>query len=284
MKHIIQHGTDGLGHQLHGLFSCLLLHNISNYYFDGFIFVNKPFNIQDIKDDKINYHTDICKNYIIEIVKLFIEYYKIQPINYSNHTHSHEVYNIPSEYDINTIYSLDNAYYFDKINLNYQDTLLHNKNISIIKNFFINKYLPINNLNNNNIVIHIRRGDALWSNNNRKNSLLNHTIKVCKLIDIFNKLYPNYTYYIHSDGDLDLDLKKKLDLFNINYNFYDKTTNIMNIISHFIYAKIFVCDNSALSKVCCFLGNKELTIINDDNKHSMPLDVIKISDYINNQN
>ena len=58
----------------------------------------------------------------------------------------------------------------------------------------------------------------------------------------------------------------------------------MNIISHFIYAKIFVCDNSALSKVCCFLGNKELTIINDDNKHSMPLDVIKISDYINNQN
>ena len=79
-------------------------------------------------------------------------------------------------------------YYFDKINLNYQDTLLI-KNISIIKNFFINKYLPINNLNNNNIVIHIRRGDVFYGLIIIENSLLNHTIKVCKLIDIFNKLY-----------------------------------------------------------------------------------------------
>ena len=31
---IIQHGTDGMGHQLHGLLSCLALHNIDKYYFD----------------------------------------------------------------------------------------------------------------------------------------------------------------------------------------------------------------------------------------------------------
>ena len=38
---IIQHGTDGMGHQLHGLLSCLALHNINNYYFDGYIFIKK---------------------------------------------------------------------------------------------------------------------------------------------------------------------------------------------------------------------------------------------------
>ena len=40
---IIQHGMDGLGHQLHGLFSCLILHNIRNYYFDGYAFIKKYF-------------------------------------------------------------------------------------------------------------------------------------------------------------------------------------------------------------------------------------------------
>jgi len=274
MIHIIQHGVDGFGHQLHGLFSCLLLHNIKDYYFDGFIFINKIFSFDHIKTN-----IDIHKNYITEIVNLFISHNNIKPITYKNHIHSHEIYNIPSVPDVNTIYSLDNAYYFNKINLNYEQILLHNNNISLIKKFFINKYLPSNRLNNNNIVIHIRRGDALEVNDLRM-SVLNHTKKVCELIDIFNKIYINYTYYIHSNGDIDTNLKQKLDLYNINYNFYDKTTDVINILSDFIYSKIFICDNSSLSKVCCFLGNKELTIINDDNTHSMPLNVIKISDYI----
>lgn len=46
--HIIQHGTDGTGHQLHGLLSCLALHNINDYYFDGIMYINKPFSYQHI--------------------------------------------------------------------------------------------------------------------------------------------------------------------------------------------------------------------------------------------
>ena len=41
---VIQHGTDGMGHQLHGLLSCLALHNVKNYYFDGYAFINKRFS------------------------------------------------------------------------------------------------------------------------------------------------------------------------------------------------------------------------------------------------
>ena len=34
MVYIIQHGSDGLGHELHGLFSCLILNNF--FYFHNF--------------------------------------------------------------------------------------------------------------------------------------------------------------------------------------------------------------------------------------------------------
>ena len=45
---IIQHGTDGFGHQLHGLLSCLALHNVDNYYFDGYSFINKKRNTSNL--------------------------------------------------------------------------------------------------------------------------------------------------------------------------------------------------------------------------------------------
>ena len=49
---IIQHGTDGMGHQLHGLLSLLALHNVDNYYFDGHAFIDKNFSFEHI-DQKI---------------------------------------------------------------------------------------------------------------------------------------------------------------------------------------------------------------------------------------
>ena len=45
---IIQHGTDGMGHQLHGLLSLLALHNVDNYYFDGHAFIYKNFSFEHI--------------------------------------------------------------------------------------------------------------------------------------------------------------------------------------------------------------------------------------------
>lgn len=35
MIHLVQDGSDGFGHQLHGIFSCMILHNIEKYYFDA---------------------------------------------------------------------------------------------------------------------------------------------------------------------------------------------------------------------------------------------------------
>ena len=41
MIHFVQHGSDGFGHQLHGLFSSLILNDIRNYHFDAYSFIKK---------------------------------------------------------------------------------------------------------------------------------------------------------------------------------------------------------------------------------------------------
>ncbi len=49
---IMQHGIDGFGHQLLGLFSTLILHNIKNYNFRGDIFINKYFRYDHVSKDE----------------------------------------------------------------------------------------------------------------------------------------------------------------------------------------------------------------------------------------
>ena len=103
-----------------------------------------------------------------------------------------------------------------------------------------------------------------------------------KILELIPKLIPKYkayTFYIHSDGDNSF-LVNTLHKFNFKYKIFTKNEHVMNVISDFIYSKILIIGNSGLSAVCSFLGDKELVIIPDDIKHSVPSSVIKISDYI----
>ena len=67
MINIIQLGSDGVGHQLHGLFSCLILHNVGNYRFSGYDFIKKPFKFQHLSPTE----QEQCKLYLSEVVQLF---------------------------------------------------------------------------------------------------------------------------------------------------------------------------------------------------------------------
>ena len=98
MVYIIQHGVDGLGHQLHGLFSCLILHNVGNYRFSGYDFIKKPFKFQHLTPIE----EQQCKLYLSEVVKLFIQKYDINDRKFNGYIHSHEVYNIPEKSDENS--------------------------------------------------------------------------------------------------------------------------------------------------------------------------------------
>jgi len=273
MVYIIQHGSDGLGHQLHGLFSCLILHNVGNYRFSGYDFIKKPFKFQHLSpiEEKQS------KLYLSEVVQLFIQKYNITNRKFNGYIHSHEVYKIPEKSDENMLYGLDNAYYFDRINLTRLEKELHSENICNMAPFFINKYLPSNRLSEKNIVVHVRLGDALTTG--RGESINNYNKALMNLIDILINKYIDYEYYFHTDGNIDFILNK-LKGKNVKYTLSEKNTPILNVISDLIHSNILICGNSGLSKVCSFLGNKELVVINDDNKHSMPTIAHKISDYI----
>jgi len=273
MVNIIQHGSDGLGHQLHGLFSCLILHNVGNYRFSGYDFIKKPFKFQHLTPIE----EQQCKLYLSEVVKLFIQKYDINDRKFNGYIHSHEVYKIPSNSDENILYGLDNAYYFDRINLTPDERILHSKNIHDMTPLFINKYLPPSLLSEKSIVVHVRLGDALTTG--RGDSINNYNKALMKLLDILINKYIDYEYYFHTDGNIDFILDK-LKGKNVKYTLSEKNTPILNVISDLIHSKILICGNSGLSKVCSFLGNKELVVINDDNEHSMPSITRKISDYI----
>lgn len=276
MIHIVQDGSDGFGHQLHGLFSCMILHNIDNYYFDAFYFKYKNF-----KFDHIDIETaQKTKEYLIAISNEFINYYKLSKIKYQNNIFSHEIYNIPTNYDSNTLYRLDNAYYFEKIPNYNKIKAEHNNNISIIKNFFINDKLPKNRLKQNNVVIHIRGGDALT--HGRNNVIRKYNNQILELLPILFKKYKNYTYYIHSDDNVDflIDLLKQN---NIEYFHFSKSTNIMEVISDFIHSDIFIMGASSLSTICSFLGEHKLIICNDDCNQNIHDKCIKISTLIKNE-
>jgi hypothetical protein len=276
MIHIVQDGSDGFGHQLHGLFSCMILHNTDNYYFDAFYFKYKNF-----KFDHIDIETaQKTKEYLIAISNEFINYYKLSEIKYQNNIFSHEIYNIPTNYDPNTLYRLDNAYYFEKIPNYNKIKSEHNNNIAIIKNFFINDKLPKNRLKQNNVVIHIRGGDALIDG--RNNVIRKYNNQILELLPILFKKYKNYTYYIHSDDNVDF-LIDLLNKNNIEYFHFAKSTNIMEVISDFIHSDIFIMGVSSLSTICSFLGEHELIICNDDYKQNIDDKCIKISKFIKNE-
>ena len=188
MIHIVQDSTDGVGHQLYGLFSCMILHNIDNYYFDAFYFKNKNFKFDHIDIETAQKTTE----YLITISNEFINYYKLSEIKYQNNIFSHEIYNIPINYDSNTLYRLDNAYYFEKIPNYNKIKLEHNNNISIIKNFFINNKLPKNRLKQNNVVIHIRGGDSLI--HGRNNVIRKYNNQILELLSIFSAINLRYSF------------------------------------------------------------------------------------------
>jgi hypothetical protein len=270
---IIQRGSgEGTGHQLLGLMSCLAVHGVKDYYFDGNAFKENDFHFAHLTKHEIL----ATKKYFIEIVDGFIQFHNQLVKRYTNIVHSHEIYHIPENYNNDTLYSLNNCYYFSKIPINeteYTHLLL---NIQKNKQFFINKQLPQKRICDNNIVIHLRQGDAMRTIRNGKICKYNEQIqqKIQKIID----KYENHEWYIHTDGD-PIFLTDVLNKQNIQYHVYDKSENVLNVLSDFIHSKILICGDSSLSVVASFLGNHELVLIPDEIKYCTPENAIKISEF-----
>ena len=255
---IIQDGTDGFGHQLQGLFTSLIFHNVLNYFFDGYEFIKKPFQFEHVNSEE----APRLQEYLKKSVEAFIEDYNPVRRNYKSIVRAHEIWKIPITPCQDTLYSLDNVFSFRKLFPNCEPQLL--LNVERMKPYFINEQLPQSRLNEKNIVIHARMGDAITTG--RGHSIHNYNQQIVQLIPILKKQYPDHHYYIHSDGVV----PSILSAIGNNYSFFGKNTPVLEILSDIIHAKIFIEGNSSLSKVASFIGNQELIITHDDNDHSHP--------------
>lgn len=132
-------------------------------------------------------------------MKSFVKKYNQKKKHYNKIIHAHEIYNIPRNYDKNTLYSLDNSYYFDRIPINNNDFKQYLINIQNLKKFFINDKLPEKRLVDNNVVIHLRQGDAMRT---ERGSIINkYNKQIFKMMKTFTNKYNEYTFYIHTDSD-----------------------------------------------------------------------------------
>lgn len=273
MVYIIQHSVDGFGHQLHGLFTLLIHHNINDIYYDAVAFIRKTFIYQHIgKKEQAN-----ATLYLQEIAKQFAILNEQSPIRYKCITHAHELKKIPTPPSDDTLYTIDSSFFFNSDGF-VKEIGRIKENIDRFAPLFINDKLPPNSLKENEIVLHIRLGDAMFTP--RKGAIVRHVSNLTKIIPILKNKYPDYSYRIHSDGDVSI-VTTELDKYEMRYILFPKKTPILNVLSDFIYAKIFICGCSSLSTVCTFLGNKTLSIVDDNIKHDYISDnTVRITDYI----
>jgi len=270
MINIIQNGTDGFGHQLHGLISIMALHGVNQYYFDAIAFTQKVFTFEHIsKTESLE-----LAEYLTEVAQSFAIFHQMNVKKYKEIMHAHEVYLIPEKYSSEVLYSLDNCYYLDRIPISLREKLQVKDNFSTLNQFFLNKKISSKN-SEPTIVIHIRLGDAMHTP--RKNSLLKFKADVINCLPKLKNKYPNHLFIIHTDGEIP-EIEKVLKQQQSDYQINSKNTPILDVMSDMIYANVFICGNSSLSKACVFLNTAGRDIyVHEDNKHSLPDNVQKIS-------
>lgn len=271
--YVIQHGTDGIGHQLHGIFTLMILHDVNSFIFDINVFRNKTFRYEHIsaleEQQVTQYIQTICNLFVKDNGQFVKTYNEKQGCKSISDTKPND----------NTLYILDNAFRFREIyGINMK---LINSNIEKMKNYFINNDLPPNRVGTQSIVVHIRMGDALLYECRRKR-IMDLNEKVNKVLIILNNKYPEYVVHVHTDGNH--DQIKPLIQNVINIQVHLKNTNIMNVLSDLIHASILVCGSSSLSEFAGFMGNKQLVLYNDphgDSTHSYPDTFTEMSTYLN---
>lgn len=255
MPFIIQHSTDGLGHQLHGLFTLMCLHGIRGFTFDADSFIRKPFQFQHLTEREAR----MAKAYLIESVTRFKN---------ENHTTAtapdrrhvsvgYEIFEDGFVIDEQVLYVFDNAYYFGKLNLSDPEKQAYVRNIRKYFPYFVNHYVPKKTLPNKSIVIHHRLGDVFALG---RETILYLDEKLEELCRILHRNYPAYHIYVHTNGTTP---NFERFLRNARYcKVFGKKTNIMNVLSDFLFSDIFVSNDSGLSAFCCFINNKELIVEN----------------------
>ena len=124
------------------------------------------------------------------------------------------------------------------------------KSLPQLREAFVEKniFLPKKSYDNNliNVCCHIRLGDAVGQR-------ILDTEKIFEVIKEFQK-YDKYRIIIHSDGDV-----KHLHCGNTII--YDSKTDVLQVLSDFIYADILIMNYSSLSIAAHLLADDKQNVI-----------------------
>jgi hypothetical protein len=242
---ICQYGTDGFGHQLEGMLRLLSLsiNNKAEYYN-----WNKPYIFEHSNLDK-----DKLKQYLSEAIKIIVkeeEDNKFNIILKEQRTFDEILKNDKNVE--NTIYCYDgvSANIPNKLAPNFEVNNEIEKSLPKLREAFVEKniYLPEKSYDNQliNVCCHIRLGDAVGQR------ILDNA-NLFKVIKEFQK-YNKYRVIIHSDGDVS----------HLQYNntiIYNGKTDVLQVLSDFIYADILIMNYSSLSIAAHLLADNKQNVI-----------------------
>jgi len=241
---ICQYGTDGFGHQLEGMLRLisLSLNNKAEYIYD----YRKQFFFEHSNFDK-----NQLQSYLIHALdtnssttKPF-DKHNIKLIKLSETRSFQDIIKNDNEY-INTLYCYDGVETGILLPNNFEHADELEKSLPILRKMFVleNPFLPkpsYHNNNSTNVVCHIRLNDAVGQRPLDNDLLIN-----------FVKQFQNkndYKVTIHSDGDVEF-------LKSDNTTIYDKNTDVLQILSDFVNANIFIMNISSLSIAAHLLANE----------------------------
>ncbi len=233
---IFQHGTDGFGHQLEGIIRLisLSLNNKAEYkynYKKKYTFEHDNLNVEKLNEYLYDAYRIISNNttYLPEE-----GHFKLHFREQRNFT------NIMKE-DVNwknTIYFYDGVLGKNgKHPAIFEPNTEVEKSLPKIREAFVekNNYLPKKSYDNNyiNVCCHVRLGDAVGT----------RVLDNDKLFEVVKLFQKNSTYrvIIHSDGDV-----SHLAMNN-NTIIHDSKTDVLQVLSDFIFADILIMNYSALS-------------------------------------
>jgi hypothetical protein len=272
---ICQHGTDGFGHQLEGMLRLLSLslHNKADYQYN----YDKlyMFEHNNVKIDKI---TQYFKESLNIITNKKNEYINVN--NYKIILKEQRSFDeiLKNDNDIeNTIYCYDgvSSKIPNELPSNFEEINEFEKSLPKLREAFVtnNIYLPQKSYDNTliNVCCHIRLGDAVGTRTLDNDNLFN----VIKQFQKFKK----YRVIIHTNGDLS-------ELQCENTIIYYSNTDVLQVLSDFVYADILVINYSSLSIAAHLLADHKQNVICPTNagptfKHRILNKCITTNDVLN---
>tara|TARA_B110000003_G_C16652698_1_gene534901 strand:+ start:5579 stop:6445 length:867 start_codon:yes stop_codon:yes gene_type:complete len=273
MINISQLSKDGIGHQLHGIFTLMCMYNVYNYYYDAYQYIE---NIKSDNNSKRIEHISQFDNkqklidILLTIHKNFIKEFKTIKKDYLNYTKFQPILKLDD--NENTLHYLDSNLFFNKDFSNIEDNETFVKNYNIIKSIFRKSLDITKNFKQTDIIIHIRYGNNAQQIN-AYNNIYKRTNYWNNIKNIIEKLVNNNKKItIHTDSiTLDFLFKnlsnEKKQLVTI-INEYD----VLQTLRDFINCKTLIIGFSSLSTLAGLLSDNILIIPDDKINKSIGYD------------